>query len=634
MALNPDNDQLEGIYESVPSFHIDYSPEDALILELADIYRNTIGYAESIYDDAVNTMTPGTTPLLHTVPYFRIPITPAVYPKSMISALRQKSFEQQIEWLDTQLFYVPFVFGTQAKAKVYDLRLQHHFPEGSPVLEVSEDYFMRDNKLYLLPDFIERTTTQLSHLHAFDIKIDLQTVEQVWGRPFGIETGILLPKYEYRNAVEAYHHVMQSDLTILQISEAIRKATGWEEFAIEDHYTPNLDPSKKRLYDEMVISPFTFIVTLPEYLTKDKVRINVALAIVDEAKETQTNYWFFVEVLRKETLEPEDMQFVTMQRHTRETTFKEDEHGISMTRRVTDDLFDVGRLDKRARFDQDGPYATYFDGMMGWSPETFVHPLNLVCAHFDLVPSEANFDSIDETLDLLTDMLNLRSSQLPSESEFEYQRRRLLDVLQEMGEVVPKLFIGMRAMRYDEAHVHVRFPRKEILETEDIQTSRLSMRRTDVIYFDNKPLYSFDSNAKFDASRYDFAQNEPTIEDFRLDGDVRMDTQPNRAEWFTVRRMTFPEIPREFRREPYYSKTRIVVRPNTDGTEQFQLEGSDDGYAWEVIEEVANTDTSEKIPFSHDVDSSETRYYRVRAIAGVEQSLPTLVLDASVLPEE
>lgn len=620
------------LQDAVPSFYHDHAPDNPLHHTLMEIYDETIRYAEQVMDEALATMVPGRTPLLHTVPYFKVPVTKAWYGSAIAVSLASRDFEAQVRWLDKEGYYVPFTFGTNRSAKLYALLLREAF-DGQGELVLMEDYFIRDNKLYLLPDYMRRTTRSVSHLHAFDIKVDLRLVERAWGGPFGIEPGPLLPRYEYRNTVEAYHHVMQSSGTIREINESIRKATGWERFKIEDRLSPELDPGKRRMYDEMVISPATFLVTLPEELTKDKVRINVALGLVDSAKSPDTYYWFFVDVVRTETLEPEDGQVTKTRRRRTDIGGLPDTDRFNVRRVIEDEFFDVGRYDARERFDAEGPMGSFFDNEVQKGMEALVAPLNLVLEGMGYADCPPEMQAFSEMLDELTDRLNIRSDQTSGESAFAYEVRRLKEVLRATGNEERALkLVGYERFRYD---VHKTTQERRIddtSESKDTQVRQVVKTRTDILHFTPGPVHTFDSHAKYDQGRLD-SSSDKDIEHLVLDED-RLDERPNEVEYVQVTYRDFPEIPREFRREPYYSKTRLVVRPNDDGTEGFILESSDDGTEWQEVERASNQPDSEKNPFTHEIDGALARYYRVRAFAGDVTSLPTLWLDATVLPEE
>lgn len=627
-----DREREEMLQDAIPSFYLENAPDRPLHHTLMEIYDETFRYAEQVMDEALATMVPGRTPLLHTVPYFKVPVTKAWYGSAIAVSLGSRDFESQIRWLDGEGYYVPFAFGTNREAKLYALLLREAF-DGQGELTLMEDYFIRDNKLYLLPEYMRRSTRLISHLHAFDIKIDLRMVERAWGGPFGIEPGPLLPRYEYRNTVEAYHHVMQSGGTIREINESIRKATGWERFKIEDRLSPGLDPGKKRMYDEMVISPATFLVTLPEELTKDKVRINVALGLVDSAKSPAKHYWFFVDVVRTETLEPEDGKQTKTRRRRTETGSLPDAKQFHARRLVQDEFFDVGRYDARERFDVEGAAGSFFDGQAQKSMEALVAPLNLVLESLGYADCPLEMGAFGEILDELTDRFNIRSEKMESESRFAYEVRRLKDVLRVTGNEERALSLkGYERFRYDVHHTKQARQVDDAHKTKDEASRNVVKVRTDLLHFTPGPVFSFDTNAKYDQGRLDSSVDKD-IEHLTLDED-QLDERPNEAEYVQVTYHSFPEIPREFRREPYYSKTRLVVRPNDDGTEGFLLESSDDGVAWVEVERALNQPGSEKNPFTHEIDEAMARYYRVRAFAGEITSLPTLWLDATVLPVE
>lgn len=620
------------LFDQLNGFYWNLGPDDGVLGPLLEVYGETVSYLERNLADAMATLVPGKTPLLHTVPYFKVPVGDAWYPRSVAKAISGYAFEEQVKWLDEQRYYVPFVFGKHKDAKVYDLTLKEGFNSVAS-LERMEDYFLRDNKLYLMPGYITRSTRERGSLHGFDIKVDLRLLEKVWGGPYGIEPGPLMTRHEYRNVVEAFHHVMQSDLTIKDITESIRRATGWETFKIEDRMSPNLDEAKRRLYDDMYISPATFIVAMPEELTKDKVRINVALGLVDPAKQSQTTYYFFMEVYRKETLIPEMDQETLTKRKKRETGTIPDLTTRHVERRVEDDVFDRGKFDANTFFDEEGPYAAMFDGAIGKDILSFSALLNLYHEQLGLPDIDADPEDVDLALDALTDRFGVRSERREGEDGQEYRVRRLKDVLRHSDpRHVAKVFEAHRRFRYDPFDTNRTFLRTEPVTSKEPRVITPIHHKRETINFDGDPLFSLDSNMSLDHGSLDETYDPAYTDQYQLDEDLPLDSRPNQAEFVALRYMTQPEIPREFRAEPYYAKHRIVVRPNNDGTSGFRLEGSNDRVTWTAIEEVVNDPEAEKIPFTHDVTASNTRYYRVRSFIGGTASLPTLPMDKTVIP--
>lgn len=554
-------------FDRLTSFYWNLSPEENALGPLLEVYADTVGYLVTALEEARATLVPGRTPLLHTVPYFKVPVTDAWYPRAVAESIETLAFEEQVKWLDEQRLYVPFVFGKHDGAKVYDLELRASFD--GDALERMQDYFLRDNKLYLLPAYILGNARERGALHAFGIKVDLRLLERVWGGPYGIEPGPLLTRHEYRNVVEAFHHVMQSELTIKDITASIRRATGWDSFKIEDRLSPRLDVAKTRLYDDMYLSPATFIVALPESLTKDKVRINVALGLVDPAKQSQTTYYFFMEVYRTDTLEPEETTAPRMIRRETDAASGDEGRYLTLQRMAEDDVFDRGRYDANTFFDEEGPYASMYDNAIGKDIHVFAAFVNLYHGQLRLPPVADDPVAVDTALHGLCDLFNVRTDKREDEDEHEYRVRRLKLVLKEDDpRFVAKLFDGYELFRYDPAEVRTR----------------------------------------------------------RAETDV----QPGAESTALVYR-TSPEIPREFRAQPYYSGHRFAVRPNTDGTTDFRLEGSLDGRSWETVAVATNQLSVSTITFAYDVNPARARYYRVRSYIGGRSSLPTLPIDIDVL---
>lgn len=702
MSFNPDDPQQEEILRSIPKFHLDHAPEDSLLLKLTQIYQETVRYAETLYDEAHASMTPGTTPILHTVPYFRIPVDAAWYTPEIANMIGQMPFEDQIEWLSREGKFIPIAFGSEQETTLYALTLKKsfHAPDERK-LELLEDYFVRENRIYLLPRLIQETTQQLTHLHAFDLKLNRRTIEKVWPSPYEKDVEAFLPRYQFRDAVEAFHVLMQSELTIRDMDRAIRKATGWDTFKVEDRLSRGLSIGKKRMYDEMDISPATFIVAIPEMLAGDKVRINVALTLVDEAKESQTHYWFVLEVDRVDVLIPETTKRVVTQKRKLDTTQKEDEAKHFIYRRFLDDLFDGMQYDLAIRYDQSGLFGGFYDGTFSWDAKKFTAVMEVIRHHFDLPLCPENFPAIGKQLDVMTDRLNIRSYKQDHEEPLFYEQRRLKEVLLALGEAgLHALFSGLRPFQFSETLKMLGFGRDEVLTQEDAPIVKPVLRHVDNLFFRFEE-DKLDLNVRLDPDEgrpapvgfqldvdslpeapvaeapavtedvlldvFRFTEERPTVEGLELDTDTLSDEAPpsefyldssvlddeefegfsegevfdadairptrdTAADSVQVIRRAFPEIPRAFLREPYYTKTRFVVRPNQDGTERFELLGSADGMDWAVIESQPNETSATKVAFSHDVNASSTRYYRVRAVAGIEYSLPTLALDATVMP--
>lgn len=699
MSLNPDDQQLEEILVSIPKFHVDYSPENGLMLKLAEVYQKSIQYAQSLMDEADGSLTPGGTPLLHTLPYFRIPTKDAWYTPDYAQLMIDMPFEKQIDWLNREGKYVQLSFGEERDTEIYQMRLKRFF--GAPddtALELLEDYFVRENKIFLLPRFIINTTQQFSHLHAFEIKLNRKTLEHIWPTPYEDDVRQYLPRYEYRNAVEAYHHLMQSDLTIRAFKRAIAQATGWDEYNVQDEHSLDLSRAKKRLYKEMHISPATFIVTIPERLTGDRIRINVAITLVDEAKQTETHYWFFIDVLRTDVLEPEDDRRVTTRKKKQDVAEQEDTARTFAYKYITDDLFDGMQYDLAIRYDQSQVFGGFLDGTYSWFEQKFSAALDMIRHHFDLDVTPPDFEAISETLDFMTDFLNVRQSRHAHEEELLFEERRLKVVLQTLGETALfNLFKGLKPFKFDEAIRLLQFGRLDRVAAGDAPIPRPRLTRKEVLLFfvPGKPelnythyldlpkqpvpvnpaevvggyqigpveselpdpvldtVYELDPDVPSPPA--DPVVGEEAMGDFQfnkvfvLDADVLDERQltnsldqvtfdqitstvPYTAETVEVIRRNFPEVPRNFTSETFNAKKRFVVRPNQDGTDRFELLASNDQVEWTVVESIPNNPSDTKIGFTHDVIASGTRYYRVRAVAGIHFSLPTMAMDKNVLP--
>jgi hypothetical protein len=130
------------------------------------------------------------------------------------------------------------------------------------------------------------------------MKINDYTLEKNFGSRFQLKPGSLLTRFEYRDVLEAYIRAFQGNLTIRALKESIRLATKWDTFSIEDMKSPSISEAKLQLYKDWTISPLKFLVTLPEELIPEKAKTNIVRTLLNEIKESQTDYMLFYDVLR------------------------------------------------------------------------------------------------------------------------------------------------------------------------------------------------------------------------------------------------------------------------------------------------------------------------------------------------
>lgn len=292
--------QREELLYSLSSFYRDFLPVDNQLLKLYDIYAKTINYAWDVFGEAEDSRFISTTRTLSNIPYFKVSINEAVYDLNTARMLSYMGFEEQIAYLEKEKKYASFVFNNKDAAgdpSVYGMRLFVDFSDAEP-LKLYQDYFLRSNKLYLLPSYIQRKRKAVHYLHAYDVKVNDYTLEKNFGTRFNLEAGPLLPRYEYRDVLEAYLRAFQGDMTIRSLKESIKLATKWDDFRVEDMKSPTISKRKLKLYEDWIISPNKFLVSLPEELISDKIKINIIRALMSEIKEADKDYMVFFDINR------------------------------------------------------------------------------------------------------------------------------------------------------------------------------------------------------------------------------------------------------------------------------------------------------------------------------------------------
>lgn len=351
----------EDLLYKMTSFYQEHLPIDSSLEKLMKIYMKTASMVQKEYEFVNDNMILEGARMMHTIPYFKIDITNGKYNVRRAKQLSLLSFETMLSEMDRNNEYVTLAFEDKESRTpiIYSMDLKISFVSDES-LTLYKDYFIRENRLYLLPSFILERDVVVNFLHAFEIKVDRKTLEKNWGSLFKVEAGPLLPRYQYRDVLSAFQRTLSSDLTIKDISDGIRLATKWEEFKIEDIKSPHISIAKKRLYDEWMLSPSKFIATLPEHLIKDKLRLNVLLSLLDEVREVQTNYMVMFDINRKDVMNIPDpnKHMISMKLKDLYTSIDKSSRFLGMT--WTDYLFDYASMyDSFLEYDLDGAFYDY-----------------------------------------------------------------------------------------------------------------------------------------------------------------------------------------------------------------------------------------------------------------------------------
>jgi hypothetical protein len=293
-----DND-IQQIVGQMTNFYNDHLPIDSSFVRTLGIFGKMFTALYGEINSARNNSFIDTTETLHTLPYFKLDSAKGLYDNTYANSLMILSFESQIADLDRKGIYINLAFlNSTARAPIVcGLTLKTSFG-GLSELQLYEDYFLRENKLYLLPSFILNGNHVSRTLHAFNIKVDDKRLESNWGVMYNVELGILLPRFEYREVLRGYDQAFSGPMTIKNIKEAILTVTNWSNFKLEDYFSPSLAATKKRLYDNFVLSPSQFIVSIPEVIISDRVRVSLLANLLEQLKEPQTNFVMFYEIER------------------------------------------------------------------------------------------------------------------------------------------------------------------------------------------------------------------------------------------------------------------------------------------------------------------------------------------------
>lgn len=411
--------ELEFLVEKLTSFYRDNLPENSALEQMLRVYIRSTALYWSELQQLKKSMRLETTPTLSTLPYFKLKVEDGLYDKQFALRLSVlENLEDQIRELNDKKKFVQFEFssarGKERSPAVYSFDLKARFSD-SKELQPYEDYFLRNNRLYFLPAFILKGDIRVKEMHAFDIKLNEFIIEDQYGSFFDIETGPLVPRHQYRDVVSAFRQLLKSDMTIRDMKEAILLATDWHEFDIQDRFTPNLAPSLLRLYEDWLISPQRFIVTLPESLVADKMRLNILLSLLNEAKEAHTNYFMLFGISRTDSTNATDEARVSAQYKLKETVEPKDEFSLKGRYRVEENLFarhnyDTGRhYDYKLQYEGEtmelptvdgAPYIRMDDGEMAFDTP-WVHQteyVNVRVVEFPEIPRGFEMSSVGSEL--------------------------------------------------------------------------------------------------------------------------------------------------------------------------------------------------------------------------------------------
>lgn len=299
---------VQKMLDQMTSFYIEHLPIESSYEEwldaLIDVWRMFKGQLEQIDDNSL----PTTARTLRTIPFHKIDIRSSVYDKTTAREIkRSKSDDQVIVALYNRKLYTDLEFWEMGAETplIYSMDLYIDFDK-KVKLEINKDYFIRRNKIYLMPDFILKNNQVLGYLYAYNIKVNDFNLELNWGDDIPIRIPFLMPRYQYRKLVGAYQKLMSSDYFIKDILEAIHEFTESPFAEITDIRSRDISDARKRLYDEFLLSPLDFIVTLTEEDIRDKMQTNVVLHMITFAKQSETFFWLFFFIMRYDEMEAED----------------------------------------------------------------------------------------------------------------------------------------------------------------------------------------------------------------------------------------------------------------------------------------------------------------------------------------
>ena len=349
-----DKKQLDDLLYQLSSFYRDFLPVDNALLKLYRIYSQTLSYAWTVFQEAEDSRYITTTRTMRTIPYYKLSIDSAMYDLNTARILARESLANQIAYLDKHELYEPFSFSQAdlgGEPTVASCRLFVGFTDTVPLV-LSEDYFIRSNRLYLLPKYVQRKKKATHFLHAFDIKVNDNTLEKNFGTIYKLQTGTLFPRHKYRDVLEAFSRSMKGDMTIKQLRESIALSTKWETFKVEDKLSPTISPQKKKLYDDWIVSPNKFMITLPESLIKDKIEQNIVRMLLSEVKDVIYDYMIFFEIDRNDQMPALMDRKITYMHERIDGMIPESDVAFHKKMEFVDYAFDLfGRYDTTFKYD-------------------------------------------------------------------------------------------------------------------------------------------------------------------------------------------------------------------------------------------------------------------------------------------
>lgn len=629
--------QVEELLYDLSSFYRDFLPVDNQLMKLFDIYAHTINYAWDVFGEAHDSKYVSTTRTLSTIPYFKVNIDEAMYDLKTTQMLTRMTFEEQVAYLDKERKYASFVFNTKDAAgepTVFSMRLFTKFSDGD-ALRIYEDYFVRSNRLYLLPNYMLKRKQTVHFLHAFEIKINDNSLEKNFGSRFDINAGPLLPRFEYRDVLEAFEKVFKGDMTIKAIKESIKLATKWETFKLEDFKSPNISPRKKQLYDDWIVSPNKFLLTLPESLIQDKVRINIIKSLLEEAKQADKDYMFFFDIFRKDFYTPRSQSFPTVRYNRGEELFVQDEQHVEQVKMTFIDY----PLDVEGRYDTS--YSYNYNLQYDDPPGNEIIGLH--------INNSTTSDSLVFTSTSFADfIIGKGGGSKPDvwDEGLPQSNYALFDVEKSFDE-----------NRNAAALFHYLFTPT----TEEITSWNESTQQIDTFSFDeNQEFEELDQASSFIHSLFssgvaeeewaaDLTQNETTLLDYDQSFNANAsagefintlfptneeeDVREGLTENVTVTHFTSPIIPREFKVTKTGEDIFFSINSSADAMIEFELYQSNALYGiYELVEVLPNDQNIATIFFQHNAKGSQKTYYKCRAKDPSDISLFTLAIDTAEQP--
>lgn len=335
---------IDSMIGTMSSFYIEHLPIDSTyrvwLDKVVDAWK---GFREEILY-VHDCMLPENTPTLKNYLYYKLSMKPALYGKDIAKQLlkEHETIEGRVLALNELGFFVEFEFTeiNPRPLELYSLELTLDF-ERKTILVQNEDYIIRKNKIFLLPEFVLDNNQLLGEVHAYDVKANNFALELNWGNFFPAEAQFLVPRFEYKTFVEAYFQLMNSKFFIRDMKEAIQKVQGRDTTEIYDVASRALPEHYKAMYDEYYLSPLDFIVRLDYEAIYDKVETNMILHMIMTTKEAHVFFWMIYAILREDEFEAKDDYFA-MVMMPYEFEFEAKDDYFALTRIVKEEHFFCG----------------------------------------------------------------------------------------------------------------------------------------------------------------------------------------------------------------------------------------------------------------------------------------------------